>query len=61
MSTVARKVFRGFLPGIVLLLALVAGLWRFVDLERDPDTVTETSQDAWATLTITFTTPDLTP
>src|SRR5205085_1288426 len=32
---------------LVLLLASIAGCWRLVHIERDPDIVTETSQDAW--------------
>ena len=27
--------------------AVIAGAWRFVDLSRDPDDITQTSQDAW--------------
>jgi len=37
-----RRVFQ-----IVLALTCVAALWRFVDIGRDPDVVTESSQDAW--------------
>ena len=31
----------------VITLALVAGVWRFHDLERDPDVVTAMSQESW--------------
>src|SRR3954470_19787825 len=30
-----------------IALALVAGVWRFYDLERDPDVVTAMSQESW--------------
>src|SRR2546430_887126 len=33
--------------GAVLVFAIIAGIWRFVDLDRDPDVVTEMSQESW--------------
>jgi len=36
-----------WLFGIILGLAVLAGAWRFFDLGRDPDIVTQSSQDAW--------------
>jgi hypothetical protein len=39
--------FRAWIFGTILIFGLVAGIWRFFDRNRDPDIVTETSQDAW--------------
>lgn len=39
---------RRLIPASIVLLAIVAGIWRFVDLDRDPDIVTETSQELWS-------------
>jgi hypothetical protein len=38
---------RAWIFGILIAASIGAGAWRFVDLSRDPDVVTETSQDSW--------------
>lgn len=38
---------RRWIFGIILILAGVGGLWRFYDMDRDPDVVTESSQELW--------------
>src|ERR1700722_17986870 len=40
-------IVRPWILGIVVLCSLTAAVWRFRDLNRDPDIVTQTSLDAW--------------